>query len=47
MEGKRPFSGKLSGNSPRRSQQTQSASAQGVNNFRSGKLAKTLVRRPT
>ena len=46
MEGERPFYVKLSRNSQRRSQFSQSASAQSFNKFRSGKPAKALVRRP-
>ena len=46
LVGKRPFSVTMPLDRPRRSQQTQPAAAQGVNNFCSGWSAKALVRRP-
>ena len=46
VERKRPFSIIMFVISQRRSQFSQSASAQSINKFRSGKLAKALVRRP-
>ncbi len=46
VNGKRPFSAKMFCNSQRRSQFSQSAPAQSINKFHSGKSAKALIRRP-